>query len=85
MRRKRRNFQHSNTQGYPLRDHIDLHHPLVELADMIDWAAIDRIATEPFQPGPGRPILRPRLIAGLHWPHEERRQIGAQLAQRGLG
>jgi len=65
MGRKRRVFQHSNTQRYPLRDHIDLHHPLVELADMIDWAAIDRVATEPFQPGPGRPILRPRLIAGL--------------------
>ena len=65
MRRKRRIFQHSNTQDYPLRDHIDLHHPLVELADMIDWAAIDRVATEPFQPGPGRPILRPRLVAGL--------------------
>jgi IS5 family transposase len=65
MRRKRRIFQHSNTQGYPLRDHIDLQHPLVELADVIDWAAIDRGATEPFQPGPGRPILRPRLVAGL--------------------
>ena len=24
MRRKRRIFQHSNTQGYPLPDHIDL-------------------------------------------------------------
>ena len=60
MRRKRRIFQHSNTQGYPLRDHIDLHHPLGELADIIDWAAIDCVAT-----GPGRPILRPRLIAGL--------------------
>ena len=45
MRRKRRIFQHSNTQGYPLREHIDLHHPLVELAGMIDWAAIDRVAT----------------------------------------
>ena len=65
MPRKRRIFQHSNTQGYPLREHIDQHHPLVELADMIDWAAIDRVATEPFQPGPGRPILRPRLVAGL--------------------
>ena len=65
MRRKRRIFQHSNTQGYPLRDHIDLHHPLVELADMIDWAEIDRVATEPSQPGPGRPILRPRLSVSL--------------------
>jgi IS5 family transposase len=65
MRRKRRIFQHGNTHGYPLREYIDLHHPLVELADMIDWAAIDRVATEPFQPGPGRPSLRPRLVAGL--------------------
>ena len=65
MRSKRRIFQHSNTQGYPLREHIDLHHPLVELADMIDWAAIDRVAAGPFQPGPGRPSLRPRLVAGL--------------------
>jgi IS5 family transposase len=65
MPNKRRIFQHSKTQGYPLRDHIDLHHPLVELADMIDWAAIDRVVAEPFLPGPGRPILRPRLVAGL--------------------
>jgi IS5 family transposase len=65
MRRKRRIFQHSNIQGYPSREGIDLHHPIVELADMIDWAAIDRVATEPFQPGPGQPILRPRLVAGL--------------------
>ena len=65
MRTKRRVFQHSNTQGYPLREHIDLRHPLIELADMIDWGAIDRVASEPVQPGPGRPILLPRLIAGL--------------------
>jgi hypothetical protein len=51
MRRKRRIFQHRNIQGYPLRKHIELHHPLVELADMIDWAAIDRVANESFQPG----------------------------------
>lgn len=65
MRKKRPIFQHSNTEGYPLRAHIDLHHPLVELADLIDWAAIERVATEPFRPGPGRPILRSRLIVGL--------------------
>ncbi len=65
MRRKVRIFQHSNTQGYRLREHIDPHHPFVELADIIDWAPIDRVATRPVQSGPGRPILRPRLIAGL--------------------
>ena len=35
IRRKRRIFQNSNTQGYPLRNHVDLHHPLVKLVDMI--------------------------------------------------
>ena len=47
MQGKLRIFQYGNTQGYPLRDHIDLHHRLVELADMIGWAALDRVATEP--------------------------------------
>jgi hypothetical protein len=39
-------------------------HPLVELADMIDRPAIGRVASEPFQPGPGRPILRESLMSG---------------------
>jgi transposase, IS5 family len=65
MRRKRRIFQHSKNQGYPLMDHINRHHPLVELAAMIDWEAIDRVAADPFLAKPGRPTLRPRLIAGL--------------------
>lgn len=42
MLSERRILQHRNMQGYPLRDHIALHHPLVELADMIEWAATDR-------------------------------------------
>jgi IS5 family transposase len=46
MCRERHIFQHSNTQGYPLREHIALHHPLLELADLIDWGAIDRVATK---------------------------------------
>lgn len=63
MRRKRRIFYHSNTQGNQLRDHIDLHQPLGQLADMIDWVAIDRVAPESFQLGPGRPIFsNERLI-----------------------
>jgi IS5 family transposase len=65
MRRNRRIFQHSNTQGCPLREHMGLHHSLAELVAMIDWAAIDRVAIEPFQLGPGWPSLRPRLVAGL--------------------
>lgn len=64
MHRKRCIFQHCNTQGYLLRNYIDLHHPLVELADMIDWAAMHRVVTKPFQPRPDRHILRLRLAAG---------------------
>lgn len=65
MQRKRRNVLRNKTQGYPLRDHIDLQHPLVELADLIDWQAIERVAAVPVVPGPGRPQLRARLVAGL--------------------
>src|SRR5438105_1042942 len=50
MRRKRRIFQQSKIQGYPLMAHINPHHPLVELAAMIDWEAINRVAAEPFLP-----------------------------------
>jgi hypothetical protein len=65
MRQKRKTVQRSKTQGYPLLEHINPHHPLVVLAAMIDWSAIERVASEPVLPRPGRPPIRPRLIAGL--------------------
>jgi hypothetical protein len=58
MMKKRRIFQHSKTTNPPLRDQIDLQHPLVVLADKIDWDAIDRVASASFSTGPGRPPLR---------------------------
>jgi hypothetical protein len=65
MRQKRKTVQRSKTQGYPLLEHINPHHPLVVLAAMIDWSAIERVASEPVLLRPGRPPIRPRLIAGL--------------------
>ncbi|KAF3995941.1 hypothetical protein HNR39_004544 [Glaciimonas immobilis] len=45
--------------------HLNPRHPLIQLAALIVWYAIDRVASEPFQFRRGRPALRPRLIAGL--------------------
>lgn len=67
MPKKRRVFQYSKTTNHPLREQIDLDHPLVVLASQIDWQAIDDIASAPFSAGPGRPQLRSRLITGLRY------------------
>lgn len=76
IRVKHRVFQHSVTQGYPMRDHIDVHHPLIELDDMIDWAAINRGVAKPFLAKPGRPILGHWLVQDILYmvnPLSERR------------
>ena len=51
--------------GHPLHEHVDLDHPLAVLADIIDWDAIKRVVPVPAVPGPGQPVVRTRLIAGL--------------------
>jgi IS5 family transposase len=51
--------------GFPLLEHLNQRHPLIRLAAMIDWEAIERVAGEAFQSKRGRPAARPRLIAGL--------------------
>jgi IS5 family transposase len=51
--------------SYPLRDHINLRHPLVKLADTIDWERIHVVCSESFVSKRGRPAVSPRLIAGL--------------------
>lgn len=65
MVKKRRIFQHSKVTSHPLREQIDVMHPLIVLADMIDWHAIETVTTASFATGPGRPPLPSRLIAGL--------------------
>jgi len=51
--------------GYPLRDYINLKHPLVRLADLIDWQRIESVCAAHFPSGRGRPASPPPLVAGL--------------------
>ena len=48
-----------------LREQINLKHPLVKLADLIEWEPIDAVCASRFKPGRGCPATSPRLIAGL--------------------
>jgi len=48
-----------------LDEPINMKHPLVRLAGLIDWAEIERTFTVSFTSGRGRPALPPRLVAGL--------------------
>ncbi len=49
----------------PLAGQINLRHPLVQLAALIDWNTIDQLASASFVSRHGRPAAWPRLIAGL--------------------
>lgn len=44
---------------------LNMKHPLVRLAALIDWAEIERSFSVSFTSGRGRPALPPRLVAGL--------------------
>ena len=44
---------------------INMRHPLVKLAALIDWAEIERTFAVSFTSGRGRPALPVRLVAGL--------------------
>ncbi len=44
---------------------INPKHPLVKLANVIDWEEIERSFAAHFQATTGRPALSPRLVAGL--------------------
>lgn len=48
-----------------LLEMINPKHPLVKLADTINWAEIERTFGAHFVSRTGRPALRPRLVAGL--------------------
>jgi transposase, IS5 family len=49
----------------PLREQINLKHPLVGLADLINWDRLGTSMSESFVSSRGRPATSPRLIAGL--------------------
>src|SRR6185437_5080452 len=48
-----------------LEEIIDLSHPLVKLAEKIDWGFLDARFASVCQAGPGQPGLPTRLVAGL--------------------
>ncbi len=50
---------------HPLREQINLKHPLVRLTDLINWERLGALMGESFVSGKGRPASSPRLIAGL--------------------
>ena len=50
----------------PLLEQINLKHPLVRLASLIDWARLDAAMSESFVSRAGRPATSPRLIPGGH-------------------
>jgi IS5 family transposase len=49
----------------PLREQINLKHPLVGLAELINWERLGASMSEGFVSRRGRPATSPRLIAGL--------------------
>jgi transposase, IS5 family len=55
----------SQRQDFPLLEHLNVRHPLIVLAKLIDWNAIEQVAYEAMGPRHRRLPLRPRLIAGL--------------------
>ena len=50
-----------------LEQMIDMGHPLVRLADRINWPMLEKKLGEVFIPDKGRPALPTRLMAGLHY------------------
>jgi IS5 family transposase len=44
---------------------IDMGHPLVRLAQRIEWRRLEQCLDEVYRPGPGHPPLPTRLIAGM--------------------
>ncbi len=50
---------------HQLREQINLKHPLVRLADLIEWDRLSAAMSESFVSKRGRPATSPRLIAGL--------------------
>ena len=48
-----------------LLEMVNVKHPLVKLADVINWEEIERTFGGHFVSSTGRPALRPRLVAGL--------------------
>jgi IS5 family transposase len=64
--RERRETGQSDLFKARLDQIIDMEHPLVRLAQRIDWAFLERQFGAVYADGPGSPPLPTRLMAGLH-------------------
>jgi IS5 family transposase len=62
---KSESAQSDQLSGYPLLEHLNPRHPLLRLAELIDWCAIDEAVSSYFPSTRGRPALRSRLVTGL--------------------
>jgi IS5 family transposase len=62
---KPRDERQSDLFRPPLDKIIDLGHPLVRLAQEIDWGFLERQLGDGYEAGPGQPPLAVRLVAGL--------------------
>ncbi len=62
---KPRDNRHKDLLRPALEEVIDLGHPLVRLAQQIDWGFLDRRFASVCKSGDGRPPLPTRLVAGL--------------------
>jgi transposase, IS5 family len=62
---KPRDNRHKDLLRPALEEVIDLGHPLVRLAQQIDWGFVDRRFASVCKTGDGRPPLPTRLVAGL--------------------
>ena len=50
----------------PILDFADWSHPLIVLADKINWESLEGHFDRLYKSGPGQPPLRVRLVLGLH-------------------
>jgi len=50
-----------------LKDIIDLNHPMVRLADSIDWGCFEKVLAPSFCEGNGRPSIPVRMMVGMHY------------------
>ena len=62
---KPRDNRHKDLFRPALDEIINLGHPLVRLAEEIDWDFLDRRFASVCASGPGQPPLPSRLVAGL--------------------
>ena len=70
---------------HPLREQINLKHPLVRLAELINWGRLGVLMSESFVSSKGRAASSPHLIAGLlylqHAPHSSNELEALEMIQ----